>query len=57
VDIILKVVIVIAFLATAYVTLLWHGGAERGLTLTQRRAAALTAIFGWMFTFVLASLA
>jgi hypothetical protein len=54
---IVKVVVLILFLAAFYVTFLWHSAAERGLTHPQRSAAGLAAILGWLLTFALASMA
>ncbi|HWB53833.1 MAG TPA: hypothetical protein VG722_06560 [Tepidisphaeraceae bacterium] len=54
---ILKFVVLIVLLTTAYVTWLGVGGAERGLTPSQRRVAGIISIFGWALTVVLASIA
>ena len=55
--IILKVVVLILFLAAFYVSILWHSGAERGLTPAQQSATGFAAILGWILTFALASMA
>lgn len=50
-----KIFVLIVLLPAFYVTVLWHGGAERGLTHSQRKAAGVAAIIGWLLTFALAS--
>jgi hypothetical protein len=53
----LKIVVLITFLSAFYGTVVWHGAAERGLSVPQRRAIGIAAILGWMLTFALASVA
>jgi hypothetical protein len=54
---ILKFVVLIVLLMTAYATLLGVSGVERGLTPGQVRLAGIVSVFGWVLTFALASMA
>jgi hypothetical protein len=52
-----KIVVLITFFLAFYVTVVWHGAAERGLSIPQRTVAGVAAIIGWVLTFALASIA
>jgi hypothetical protein len=52
----LKIVVLITFFLAFYVTVVWHGAAERAFSVPQRRAVGIAAIIGWVLTFALASI-